>query len=155
MIYDETRDCYTCHNNKELKPIGITHRKSATGYHSEITIYECEDCTGCPHKEKCTKAQGNRKMQVSKNFIKKRQVSYENIRTEEGTKLRMNRSIQVEGAFGVLKNDYSFHRFLTRGKNSVKTEFMLLCFGYNINKLHAKIQGERNGQHLHELKKTA
>ncbi|RDY26025.1 transposase, partial [Lachnotalea glycerini] len=39
MIYDEGRDCYTCHNNKELKPIGITHRKSATGYLSEITIY--------------------------------------------------------------------------------------------------------------------
>jgi transposase len=155
MIYDETRDCYTCHSQKELKPIGITHRKSATGYLSEITIYECEDCTGCPHKEKCTKAKGNRKMQVSKNFIKKRQVSYENIMTEEGTKLRMNRSIQVEGAFGVLKNDYSFHRFLTRGKSNVKTEFMLLCFGYNINKLHAKIQGERNRQHLQELKKSA
>ena len=155
MIYDEGRDCYTCHNNKELKPIGITHRKSATGYLSEITIYECEDCTDCPCKEKCTKAKGNRKMQVSKNFIEKRQISFKNIRTEEGTKLRMNRSIQVEGAFGVLKNDYAFHRFLTRGKNRVKTEFMLLCFGYNMNKLHAKIQGERNGQHLHKLKKTA
>lgn len=64
----------------------------------------------------------------------------------------MNRSIQAEGAFGVLKNDYGFNRFLTRGKNSVKTEFFLLCFGYNMNKLHAKIQNERCGNHLHEIK---
>ena len=63
-------------------------------------------------------------MQVSKVFLEKRMKSYENIISEEGTKLRMNRSIQVEGAFGVLKSDYKFTRFLTRGKTNVKTEFL-------------------------------
>lgn len=155
MTYCEETDTYLCANGKSLKPSYITHRKSATGYIAEITVYECEDCSGCQYKENCTKAQGNRKMQVSKKFIKKRQASYENITTECGIKLRMNRSIQVEGAFGVLKNNYEFNRFLTRGKSSVKTEFILLCFGYNINKLHAKIQNERKGYHLHELKKMA
>jgi len=77
--------------------------------------------------------------------VKKRQVSYENITSNEGVLLRMNRSIQVEGAFGVLKNDYQFNRFLTRGKNSVKTEFSLLSFRYNINKLHNKIQNKKLG----------
>ena len=155
MSYDQDTDTYTCHNGKRLKPKGIAHRKSATGYLSEITVYECESCEGCPYKEKCTKAKGNRQMQVSKTFIEKRQVSYQNITTEEGARLRMNRSIQVEGAFGVLKSDYEFQRFLTRGKNRVKTEFMLLCFGYNINKLHSKIQNERLKFYLHGLKITA
>ncbi|WP_238907243.1 transposase, partial [Clostridium sp. YIM B02506] len=54
-----------------------------------------------------------------------------------------------------LKSNYEFKRFLTRGKNSVKTEFILLCFGYNINKLHSQIQNERTQNHLHELKPTA
>lgn len=152
MIYDEEKDEYTCHNGKQLKVAGLTHRKSASGYRSEITVYECDDCSYCPYKGKCTKAQGNRRMQVSKTFVEKRMKSYENIMSEEGILLRVNRSIQVEGAFGVLKNDYGFNRFLTRGKNSVKTEFLLLCFGYNMNKLHAKIQNERCGKHLHEFK---
>ncbi|WP_195892636.1 transposase, partial [Desnuesiella massiliensis] len=52
----------------------------------------------------------------------------------------------------VLKNDYQFNRFLTRGKNSVKNEFLLLCFGFNINKLHSKIQNDRCKKHLHEVK---
>lgn len=155
MIYHAETDEYTCHNNKQLRPIGITHRTSVTGYRSVVTIYECESCEACPVKEKCTRAKGNRRLQVSKNFIEKRQVSFENIITETGKHLRMNRSIQVEGAFGVLKNDYAFSRFLTRGKNQVKTEFFLLCFGYNINKFHAKIQTQRCGHHLHPLKKTA
>ena len=64
----------------------------------------------------------------------------------------MNRSIQVEGAFGVLKNDYKFQRFLLRGKTKVKLEFLLLSFGYNINKLHSKIQNERIGHHFFEVK---
>ena len=79
----------------------------------------------------------------------------ENITTGKGIHLRINRSIQVEGAFGVLKNDYEFSRFLTRGKNNVKTEFILLCLGFNINKLHAKIQKERLGHHLHPIKEVA
>jgi transposase len=152
MTYNAEEDEYTCHNKKQLKPIAIAHRTSATGYRSETTIYECEDCSNCQFKAKCTKAQGNRKMQVSKTFIAKRQLSYENITSPKGIMLRVNRSIQVEGAFGVLKNDYQFNRFFTRGKNSVKNEFILLCFGFNINKLHSKIQNERCKNHLHKMK---
>ena len=152
MIYNAETDEYTCHNQKQLKPIYTFNKKSSTGYISEVTVYECENCEGCPHKDRCTKAQGNRRMQVSKTFIEKRQQSYENITTEKGIMLRMNRSIQSEGAFGVLKGDRQFDRFLTRGSTNVKTELLLLCFGYNVNKLHAKIQNDRCGKPLHELK---
>ena len=87
--------------------------------------------------------------------MEKRQESYENILSEMGIKYRMNRSIQVEGAFGVLKNDYEFQRFLLRGKTKVKLEILLLCMGYNINKLHARIQNERTESHLFPVKETA
>lgn len=155
MRYDAESDFYICHNNRKLIPTSIIHRTSASGYKSEVTVYECENCDNCIHKIKCTKAKGNRKIQVSKVFVKNREISYKNITTEFGIKLRINRSIQVEGAFGILKSDYEFNRFLTRGKNSVKTEFILLCFGYNINKLHSKIQNERTQNHLHESKPIA
>jgi len=152
MKYNPETDEYTCHNGKQLKPVGTYNRKSATGYVSQVTVYKSESCEGCPHKEKCTKAKGDRQMEVSKTFIAHRQKSFENITTDIGTKLRVNRSIQAEGAFGVLKEDRQFDRFLTRGKQNVKTELLLLCFGYNVNKLHAKIQNERCGKDLHELK---
>lgn len=152
MIYDEDKDEYICHNNKRLKPIKMAHKKSSTGYISEVTTYECENCDNCSYKSKCTKAKGNRQMQVSKNFIEKRQKSYENIVSEEGIVLRINRSIQVEGAFGVLKEDRGFKRFLTRGTENVTTEMLLLCFSYNVEKLHAKIQNSRCGNSLHEVK---
>ena len=55
----------------------------------------------------------------------------------------MNRSIQSEGAFGVVKEDYNFRRFLTRGKRNVRAEILLVAMGYDIRKLHAKIQQNR------------
>lgn len=155
MEYDETTDIYTCHAGKKLQPLFIKKQKSKSGYESEVTVYECENCTDCPYKEKCTKAKGNKRLYISKSFLEKRQESYENILSEKGIQYRMNRSIQVEGAFGVLKNDYEFQRFLLRGRTKVKLEILLLSMGYNLNKLHAKIQNERTGSHLFQAKKSA
>ena len=67
----------------------------------------------------------------------------------------MNRSIQAEGSSGDLKQDRGFRRFMCRGKEKVKAEAVLLAIGYNIEKLHQKIQGERTGTHLFDLKKRA
>ena len=100
-------------------------------------------------------SKGDKRLYISKSFLEKRQESYENILSEKGILYRMNRSIQVEGAVGVLKNDYEFQRFLLRGKTKVKLEILLLCMGYNLNKLHAKIQNERTGKHLFPVKETA
>ncbi len=116
-----------------MSPLFIKKQKSKSGYETEVTVYECEDCTDYPYKEKCTRAKGNKRLYISKSFLEKWQESYENILSETGIKYRMNRSIQVEGAFGVLKKDYEFQRFLLRGKTKVKLEVLLLCMGYNIN----------------------
>lgn len=155
MTYNPETDEYTCANGKQLKVLRVGKKKSVTGYESEITVYECESCNECPHKAKCTKAKGNRQLSVSKTFIDKREQSLKNITSEKGKLLRMNRSIQSEGAFGVLKQDRQFTRYLTRGKANVTTETYLLCLGYNINKLHSKIQSERCGKDLHEPKAAA
>jgi transposase len=151
MPYDKGLDEYLCPNGKKLKAIGKTKRVSKSDYEAKITVYECEGCEGCPIKSKCTKAKGNRRMNISKTFLAQREKSLQNILSPLGIVLRMNRSIQVEGAFGVLKEDYGFRRFLTRGKKNVGIEFLLLGLGYNINKLHHKIQQNRCGSLLHKM----
>ena len=73
--------------------------------------------------------------------------------SEKGITLRINRSMQVEGAFGVLKEDYGFRRFLTRGKKNVKTEMLFHCFAYNFKKYYNKIIQKRTKTYLFEKKK--
>jgi len=150
MEYNHEKDEYTCQNGKKIKAIGFAKRKSKSGYESALTIYECEDCKDCPHKSACTKAAGNRQFRVSKKFQQQRALSLENITSHTGILLRVNRSIQVEGAFGVLKENHGFRRFLLRGQQNVRIEFLLLAIGYNVNKLHSKTQHQRCGHMLHE-----
>ena len=66
--------------------------------------------------------------------------------------LRVNRSIMVEGAFGVIKENYGFRRFLLRGKRKIQTELFLLAFAFNVRKLHARIHSKRAGSQLFEVR---
>lgn len=150
MAYDAERDEYTCQAGRKLEVTYVGKQKTRSGYEREVTFYECEGCEGCPFKRKCTRAKGNRKLQVSKKFIAQRAASLERITSPEGILLRMNRSIQSEGAFGTIKQNYGFRQFLLRGSRKVSTEILLLAMAYNINKLHSKIQQNRTGTQLFE-----
>lgn len=55
--------------------------------------------------------------------------------TERGVHLCLCCSIQVDGAFGLLKNDFGFRRFLTRGKANICSEFFLLPLAFDLKKL--------------------
>ena len=89
-------------------------------------------------------------MQISKEFLRQREQSLKNITSKQGVLLRINRSIQAEGAFGVIKQDYGFRQFLLRGNRKVRTEILIVAMAYNINKLHNKIQANRTGSQLFE-----
>ncbi len=151
MTYNPAEDEYICAEEKKLSFLKIKKKKSKTGYESNVRIYECEDCSMCSIRGKCTKSKYNKQLQVSTKFWNLREQSLKNIKSKKGIELRINRSIQAEGTIGVLKQDYGFRRFMRRGKKNVKTEMLLLCFGYNINKLHNKIQNERLDQYLHKV----
>ncbi len=148
MAYDADLDEYTCQAGQKLRAKYVGKRKSKSGFESEITYYECDACSGCTHKKNCTRSKGNRQIHVSKRFIAQRAESLKRITSETGILLRMNRSIQSEGAFGVIKQDYGFRQFLLRGHKKVLTEILLVAMAYNINKLHAKIQQNRTGKQL-------
>lgn len=160
MEYDAESDSYTCKNNKKLMVDHIQHSKTKTGYRSEKTIYKCEDCTGCPYKKDCIKGNNwktpleerTKTLQVAKTFLKYREEDFERIRSEEGTLFRTNRSIQVEGSFGDIKQDMQFRRYLSKGNSNVLAESILLAMARNLKKLHNKIQKGNTGMHLFPLK---
>ena len=160
MSYLEKEDCYICSNGKKLQAVRERKKKNWNGYISTETIYECEDCSGCPYKNRCIHGNNcNTPMEerkkciwVSKVMKEKRQETLERITTEYGTQLRMNRSIQAEGSFAVLKEDMGFRQYLYRGKENVLAQSVLAAIAYNINKLHFKIQGGRTGQFLTDMK---
>ena len=163
MKYDEKADCYYCKNGQVLTAQYEKREKTASGYRRTVTVYRSNGCSGCPFKTDCIKGNNcktpmedrQKVLYVSKKMKEKRQEALERITSDYGTQLRMNRSIQAEGSFANIKEDMEFRRYLYRGNANVTAQSILLAIGYNINKLHHKIQAGRTGRHLFPLKQTA
>lgn len=102
-------------------------------------IYECEDCTGCPYrKECCKKKEGNRTARLNMELTSMHEEVIENLESIHGALLRMNRSIQSEGTFGVIKWDRSYKRLFRRGMENVNLELTLIACAFNLYKYHNK-----------------
>lgn len=151
LTYDQEKDCFICPNSKQLNYAYESKRKSENGYVTVKKNYICESCTGCQHREKCFKGTyENRKISLSQTMARQKREATERIKTDEGILLRINRSIQVEGAFGVIKQYYGFRRFLTRGKRKTETQFFLLSFAFNVQKLWNRQNSNRFNKPLFE-----
>jgi transposase len=156
MAYDEGTDSYTCASGKQLTFDYDKNSKSKSGFQTTTSVYSCKECAGCPLKEKCVRSGGSKKpleerskvIYVSKRFAAQREAMEGRINTEQGKLLRVNRSIQAEGVFAMVKEDMNFRRFLLRGAVKVEVEWTLLSIAYNVLKLHHKLQKGRLGTGL-------
>lgn len=156
MVYDAQADTYTCANGKLLQRTREKKTHTASGLEIATSVYECNECDGCPLKEKCIRACGSKKpleerykvIYVSKRFARQRQAMEAKISSPKGCLLRVNRSIQAEGNFAYVKQDLDFRRFLLRGNMKVAAEWLLFSLALNILHLHHKIQNRRLGSDL-------
>ena len=140
MKYDPEEGSFTCAQGRKL----YLRRETTEVQDGQLVStawYRCEDCSGCPCRSQCCRAKDPdrpKEIVLKKTFWEKREQAARNILTERGLHLRLCRSIQVEGAFGLLKNDFGFRRFLTWGKANICTELFLLALAFDLKKLWMK-----------------
>ncbi len=85
---------------------------------------------------------------MSKKFVRQREQMEEKINTDLGKLIQVNRSIQAEGVFAMVKEDMNFRRFLLRGMVKIRVEWTLLSLAFNLLKLHHKAKTDRLGTGL-------
>ena len=98
--------------------------------------YQCENCEGCELRAECHKGKGNRIVSLNEELTGFHKEVIENLNCTHGSLLRMNRSIQSEGAFGSIKWNRSYKRLRRTGFEGVILEFGLICCGFNLHKYH-------------------
>lgn len=109
-------------------------------------FYKIEGCNDCGFKEYCKRYMKNKDenfkfFEVSTKLQQYIQQSETNLLSIKGIEMRVNRSSQVEGAFGVIKQDIQYERFRRTSIEKVEVEFMLVVLGYNIRKLFKYYSG--------------
>lgn len=126
-----------CPNGKKMI---FSHREPIKNnkYGRQQEIYRCEDCSGCPYAEQCKKTDKNRTISLNQELTAIHQEVLDNLEGIHGALLRMNRSIQAEGTFGVIKYDRWYKRLVRKGMQRVKLEIYLVSVGFNLRKFYNK-----------------
>ena len=122
-----------CPNGKKMM---FSHRENIKGnqYGRQNEVYRCEDCSGCLHADKCKRTGNNRMIKTNEELTSMHREVLNNLESIHGAFLRMNRSIQAEGTFGIMKYDRWYKRTVRRGLKSVMAELFLVSIGHNLYK---------------------
>lgn len=131
---DESIACLNGYAGYETK-IPNRHPRKA-----EAVFYKINGCNNCKWMPYCKRFmmrqdEDYKIFEVVKDLEHYKYQSQTNLCSPKGIELRVNRSIQVEGVFGIEKQDYGYVRFRRRGLEKVSTETMLNFLGLNIAKL--------------------
>ena len=126
-----------CPNGKAFR---FQYRKAVRGnkYGRQEEVYRCEDCKGCPYAEKCKRTDKNRTIRLNEELTSMHQEVIDNLESIHGALLRMNRSIQAEGTFGIMKQDRRYKRIARKGMKRVLLEIFLVSIGHNLYKYYNK-----------------
>lgn len=102
-------------------------------------LYKFIGCNNCGYSYKCKQKLKNKNENyrhfelITEYELLKEQVR-NNLLSPKGIEIRVNRSIQVEGTFGQIKNNMNYDRIRRRGLQKVSAEIMLMCLGVNIRR---------------------
>ena len=133
----------TCLNNRTGYPTEIE------GRHPKVkgsVFYKITGCTKCPFRKYCKRFQKRRSenykiFEVNRELRSHIQEAEQNLLSVKGIEIRVNRSCQVEGSFGVLKQNMNYIRFRRISLKKVTAEYMMSFLGYNVRKLFRHFDG--------------
>jgi transposase len=138
--YDENTDTYYCTMGRPFVFLYEKNSKSDNDYKSRVRVYECLNCSGCPHRERCVKAEydfANRRIYINRRLNELKQNAKELLLSDMGKEMRSKRPVEVETVFGNIKGNFGVRRFMLRGLQKVSIEWGLCSIAHNMRKMAA------------------
>ncbi|WP_292487212.1 transposase, partial [Methanohalobium sp.] len=132
FVYDEQRDVYICPKNGILK---FSYESNDRDRPGKRRVYRGIHCRDCKSKYQCTnRKDGIRQLKIT-YVSEDRKHLRDKMKTEQAKVIFEQNKHTVEPAIGNYKQNLRFREFITRGLNSVKTEFNLVCAAVNLRKI--------------------
>lgn len=141
--YGEDGEIY-CLNGRRCAKTEIQgrHPKAKGAY-----LYVVTGCTGCQFMPWCrryqTAKEGDEKtFEINPRYLMLKEAAKARLLSPEGIEIRVNRSCQVEGAYGQMKWNMGYDRIRRVGIEGVSMEVMLNFLGSNLRKFFRFVRGE-------------
>ena len=135
--------CLNTNIGKEINFDNQTHQRNKDG-----KLYEFYGCNRCLYSYKCKeklkhKDYDYRRIELIPDYEILKDQARDNLLSPKGIEIRINKSIQVEGTFGQLKQNMHYVRIRRRGLEKVSCEVMLMCLGRNIRKFFTLLDSDK------------
>jgi transposase len=141
FTYNPSRNEYLCPAGQ---PVSFLKEKYDKDKKKNIRIYKGQKCRSCLHKRNCTKRKDGIRYIKSYPYEKERYAMRDKMRSNHGKESYKLRAMTVEPVFGDIKENKGVIGFLTRGIQTVKTEFNLICIASNMKKIWLQLQKKNN-----------
>ena len=111
----------------------------------EGKLFQFTGCNNCKYAYKCkaklkNKDNDYRIVELNPEYELLKEEARNNLQSPKGIEIRINRSIQVEGTFGQIKNNMNYDKIRRRGLDKVSAEIMLMCLGENLRKYLSSLE---------------
>lgn len=135
LHYNEKEDLFICPIGQKMYKKYESTKQTKSGFQQKYSVYQAQNCQGCPLQGACHKSKGNRVIQINWNVKKHRAKAKEKLLSEQGVAHRSQRPVDVEAVFGNIKQNKKFTRFNLRGKDNVLIEAGLIALAHNLAKM--------------------
>lgn len=138
LIYNSKNNYFVCPIGQKMTHVYDTKVRSSNGYLSDVSIYQAQNCNGCPLRDLCHKSESNRSIQINHKLREYKRKVREKLTSPEGFEHRSKRPIEPEAVFGQMKFNKQYKRFRHRGFSKVQMDFGIFAMAFNIQKLARK-----------------
>ena len=143
FVYDEESDTYYCPMGRPLE-YKETKKDERGGMTVNLRVYRCADCASCALAEECLDPKAKRGRTVRRDEHEPlRETMAAKMQTLEGKAVYNQRMHIAETPFAIIKSILGVRRFLLRGLEKVRTEWLWVCTAFNMRKLLAHTAGLR------------
>lgn len=141
--FDDGVMCLNTCIGEEIPFNQIYHQRNKEG-----KLFKFIGCNNCKYLYKCKSKQKHkeddyRMIELIPDYELLKEEARNNLQSPKGIEMRINRSIQVEGTFGQIKNNMNYDRIRRRGLEKVSTEIMLMCLGVNLRKYFSSLDNNK------------
>jgi transposase len=141
LFYNKELDFLVCPMGQRMEKIYTKQSKTTTGFLQEHSVYQAQNCQGCPMRGQCFNAKGNRRIEINHNLQRLKAKARENLESEIGKAIYSRRCVEPEPVFGNIKQNKHFKRFTLRKLTKINIEFGLIAIAHNFAKWLEKIRG--------------
>ncbi len=129
FVYDPPGDRYRCPGAQWLE-----YRGTQTDDGRKVKYYATEACASCALRQRCTQAQGPRRI---KRLVNEEALERMGARVAAQPQKLAQRKALIEHPFGTLKRGWNHGYFLLRtlSKSKVAAEFSLSVLSYNLRRV--------------------